>query len=358
MVFIRVLCTCVDIVVDPLHRLCLNPRNQAYHYARRHLEISKETGDRMGQATAQVNLSELAKNLGFADGQVPADYLRSSPDMGKRRMSMENMEVIKLTPDAKKVLGTKPKEPTTQKSPEHDLNKSDLLDDEEDFFDFITRFQSKRMDDQRCSLAEPAEEQQPVIGNRPPGGDNNLVARPGNKPCPRQAVTKHKEDLLDMIAGAQGSRMNEQRSGVGGAFLPGLPRSKQPEVLQRLSVAAPDKDSVPDDSFFEQLMKMQGTRIEDQRSSLPADEEELHENGGGVLQDVVPGVAAPVAAPTMPDEDFFSLICRLQGGRIDDQRAHLPGGGNWPDRENGGGGGQPTENGGEHINNLPKTSDL
>ena len=27
---------------------------KAYHYASRHLEISKETGDRMGQATAQV----------------------------------------------------------------------------------------------------------------------------------------------------------------------------------------------------------------------------------------------------------------------------------------------------------------
>jgi hypothetical protein len=37
-------------------------------------------------------------------------------------------------------------------------------------------------------------------------------------------------------------------------------------------VATNDKDSLPDDSFFEQLMKMQGTRIEDQRSSLPGKE--------------------------------------------------------------------------------------
>ena len=39
-------------------------------------------------------------------------------------------------------------------SPAH--NKSGLLDDEEDFFDFITRFQSKRMDDQRCTLSVPS----------------------------------------------------------------------------------------------------------------------------------------------------------------------------------------------------------
>ena len=32
-------------------------------------------------------------------------------------------------------------------------NKSGI--EEEDFFDFINRFQSKRMDDQRCSLTVP-----------------------------------------------------------------------------------------------------------------------------------------------------------------------------------------------------------
>ena len=29
-------------------------------------------------------------------------------------------------------------------------------------------------------------------------------------------------------------------------------------------------------------------------------------------------------APTVPDEDFFSLILRLQSNRIDDQRAGAP----------------------------------
>ena len=45
--------------------------------------------------------------------------------------------------------------------------------------------------------------------------------------------------------------------------------------LGYLTVATNDKDSLPDDSFFEQLMKMQGTRIEDQRSSLPGTQPSL-----------------------------------------------------------------------------------
>ena len=31
-----------------------------------------------------------------------------------------------------------------------------------------------------------------------------------------------------------------------------------------------------------------------------------------------------LSAPTVPDEDFFNLIQRLQGGRLEDQRASLP----------------------------------
>lgn len=267
---------------------------QAYEYATRHLEIAKETGDRMGQATAQVNLSELAKNLGLPEGQAPRKVVDSP---GSRRKSMENMEMIKMTPDAKS-------KQTEVEDANTSGNKSDLLDDEEDFFDFISRFQSKRMDDQRCSLAEPV----PAVAEVQPAVPA-LQKKPSKHNGTNGIQNNQKEDFLDMIAGAQSCRLNEQRAPW--SVLPGLNRTKQPEILQRLSVAATDKDSLPDDSFFEQLMKMQGTRIEDQRSSLPGEE--------------------AVSAPTIPDEDFFSLICRIQGGRIDDQRATLPGGGNWPE---------------------------
>lgn len=302
----------------------------AYHYASRHLEISKETGDRMGQATAQVNLSELAKTLGYKEGVVPPGKVMESPETrAKRRMSMENMQVIKMTPDVKSSgRNIENGVDAGQLSPDQG-NKSDLLDDEEDFFDFISRFQSKRMDDQRCSLADP------LVGDNDPlvssDGVKNRHSNAEVAVVPQNLIGQNgqgaaKEELLDMIAGAQSSRLNEQRAPW--SVLPGLTRSKQPEILQRLSVATTDKDSLPDDTFFEQLMKMQGTRIEDQRSSLPG-EDGVETNGS---QNLGMGPPQPVAAPTMPDEDFFSLICRIQGGRIDDQRAYLPGGGNWPDR--------------------------
>lgn len=70
----------------------------------------------------------------------------------------------------------------------------------------------------------------------------------------------------------------------------------------------------------------QCARLEDQRSFLPGGPEDVD------LEDVtvaVDGAAASgsssTKAPTVPDEDFFSLILRLQSGRMEDQRAAVPG---------------------------------
>merc|ERR1719474_919484 len=126
------------------------------------------------------------------------------------------------------------------------------------------------MDDQRCSLADPlAGDNDPLVSS---DGVKNRHSNAEVAVVPQNVIGQNgqgaaKEEMLDMIAGAQSSRLNEQRAPW--SVLPGLTRSKQPEILQRLSVATTDKDSLPDDTFFEQLMKMQGARIDDQRASLP-----------------------------------------------------------------------------------------
>lgn len=77
-----------------------------------------------------------------------------------------------------------------------DVISSTKTDDEDNFFDLLSRFQSKRMDDQRCSLN---------IENK----ENTNVNVPREGP----------EDLMDMIVGMQSKRMDEQR--VSLSHLPG-----------------------------------------------------------------------------------------------------------------------------------------
>ena len=65
------------------------------------------------------------------------------------------------------------------------------------------------------------------------------------------------DDLLDLIAGMQSKRMDEQR--VALPHLPGLHPPTQSQMLQRLSAAGRggDGNADPDDTFLEMLMRCQ-----------------------------------------------------------------------------------------------------
>lgn len=89
-----------------------------------------------------------------------------------------------MTPDAKNQNSQPVRQ--TNKSPVSAKNEED-----DSFFDLLSRFQSKRMDDQRCSLS--------VDNNKE---NKNFVNLPQND---------GPDDLIDMIAGMQSKRMDEQR---------------------------------------------------------------------------------------------------------------------------------------------------
>ncbi|KAK6627107.1 G-protein-signaling modulator 2 [Polyplax serrata] len=277
---------------------------KALYFATKHFEISKELGDPVGQSTAQVNVTDLRKVLGMPLEDVSPESQPSTQSARRnrvRRQSMEQLNLIKLTPDGKQKSSASVTDAPLPSSKVESSSKSDRLDDES-FFDLLSRFQSERMDDQRCSLsvadkenisANPDMKQK---GTNNPRGTNPLGTLPNNG--------ETKDDLLDLIVGMQSKRMDEQR--VALPHLPGLcPPSipSQNPVIQRLSLAD-SKNAAPDDAFLEMLMRCQGSRLEDQRSSLPEENQRK--------------------APTVPDEDFFSLILRLQSGRMEDQRATVP----------------------------------
>lgn len=97
----------------------------------------------------------------------------------------------KMTPDGKQRQGlTVTTRPSKAPSPAKN-------EDEDSFFDLLSRFQSKRMDDQRCSLTTENKE---------------------NKNSNIQQQNDNPDDLMDMILGMQSKRMDEQR-----VALPNLP---------------------------------------------------------------------------------------------------------------------------------------
>uniref|UniRef100_A0A6Q2Y9Z6 G protein signaling modulator 1b n=1 Tax=Esox lucius TaxID=8010 RepID=A0A6Q2Y9Z6_ESOLU len=278
----------------------LGNHRQALHYARKHLEISREIGDRNGELTARMNVEQLMEALGVNESdlspcgsefevQGERDFLlwfhlefngdshdldsisrrwknqQSQPGRGKgypNSQSLDERQWLNSTVDTDDITVQVP------------LPLGRDPSDEDCFFDLLSKFQSSRMDDQRCHLDDQNGE-----------NDSALITSPQT------------EELFDLIVSSQSRRLDDQRVSVSN--LPGLRITHN--NLGHLCVDADPQE--PSDDFFNMLIKCQSSRIDDQRCSPP--------EGGP-------------RAPTVPDEDFFSLIQRVQAKRMDEQRVHLP----------------------------------
>ncbi|KAJ8346879.1 hypothetical protein SKAU_G00282800 [Synaphobranchus kaupii] len=294
--------------------LSLGNHRQALHYAQKHLDISREIGDRNGELTARMNVKQLTESLGVAEGDLspcgsefevqgarPKISQRSSVASGDswKYPSEKGQNGHNQDMDIQS-RGTKIHLSCSIRRKGHDDSQSDerqWLDwqdspvDTEDitiqvtppklgrdpsgedcFFDLLSKFQSSRMDDQRCRFDEQ------------PDDACSLLTSPQT------------EELFDLIASSQSRRLDDQRVSAGS--LPGL-RITQNNLGHLCDDADPQE---PGDDFFNMLIKCQSSRIDDQRCTPPD-----------------PGPRAP----TVPDEDFFSLIQRVQAKRMDEQRVHL-----------------------------------
>ena len=281
---------------------------------------------------------------------------------------------------------------------------------DENLLDLLEQCQGSRMDDQRCSLnpnGNNKENHQPshATGSGGKGGGKAIATRNGNSVHPSngsnastsgnrrtgksgmlsrsisspvypgsnsvssvrvassQASSRDScpDEMFDLIEGIQGKRMDEQRAQLppsrrtfltnGPASLPiGNSLDSRPTMSQPVNLATTastannkplrssrqlslDTNVHPDDDFFEMLMRCQGSRLEDQRSTLPPTAEEPPPASVPMLKrssqcaTTSSGTNTPpsgVSGSTVPDDDFFSLILRFQSGRIDDQRSNLP----------------------------------
>ncbi|XP_010876295.1 G-protein-signaling modulator 1b isoform X2 [Esox lucius] len=303
----------------------LGNHRQALHYARKHLEISREIGDRNGELTARMNVEQLMEALGVNESDLSPcgsefEVQGARPKFTKRN-SMDSVELWKYSSDKNgdshdldsisrrwKNQQSQPGRgkgyPNSQSLDERQwLNSTVDTDDitvqvplpklgrdpsdEDCFFDLLSKFQSSRMDDQRCHLDDQNGE------NGKNGGAVSL-----NEMLDSALITSPQtEELFDLIVSSQSRRLDDQRVSVSN--LPGLRITHN--NLGHLCVDADPQE--PSDDFFNMLIKCQSSRIDDQRCSPP--------EGGP-------------RAPTVPDEDFFSLIQRVQAKRMDEQRVHLP----------------------------------
>ena len=331
---------------------------EALTYAHKHLEISKEIGDITGQTTAQMSISDLRKLLDSDSGKGPSSNTsgQSGDSFGRhKRLSMDRMELMSLTPQQRKHslhtvdelsvnTGANPavQQPANQQIATSGSTDIFISKSHEDFLDLLSNFQSKRMDDQRCSLTgmENKENRKPICGqpmagrqfaqpiressteennesdlrpNNAPNNDrnnapqamNNHIGRVGQSSQESQSSAEHFHDLMDLIAGMQGRRMDDQR-----ATLPPIRRNS----------ATNGPESLPQQR--NQNFVQPNNRIvnHENRQDLPR----MRANNPGNPRRVTPSRQYSLGANVLPDDDFFEMLMRSQNSRLEDQRTVMP----------------------------------
>ncbi|XP_053946446.1 G-protein-signaling modulator 2 [Anastrepha ludens] len=320
---------------------------KALLYAEAHLNLAIELQDPVGESTARVNISDLRKLLGLPASpidceersiasDISAGIVQRSDSSGSsqsrmvrvRRQSMEQLDLIKITPDGKRA------DQINAQDEKHNqkgvASKAKVQD--EDFFELLSRSQSKRMDDQRCSIK---------IAKNPPNTtlplgevSSSVISSSGvtRKPLVQQnSLASGSSTDGGATSSIKTSNNSKTASGpISGSNLGHGQLARSATTTQQ-----------PDDAFLEMLMRCQGSRLEEQRSELPRAnitmDAEAPPQANASVGDRNGGANGSTGGRTVPDEDFFSLIMKVQSGRMEDQRAAIPGFGGYPQRNTGNG---------------------
>lgn len=263
----------------------LGQHQKAVDYIQKHLDISREIGDLTGEKNALFSIAQLRQKL--QSESTSNEKVKSI--MQPKRTSMNKLEPLDGDSSKPRSSGesSKSKGKTRATSLEY-ISKSN-----EDLLDLVSKFQSKRMDDQRCSMDVNAskENKLPISATtqqpRPIASCSSVPGTSGLKSGGSGKSRVVDEDLIDLIAGMQERRMDDQRAVLPPARnLNGLPLKENRATSQNVATTSKNRAHrqfslnvfnapPPDDDFFDMIMKCQGTRFEDQRSEMPSKSDKI-----------------------------------------------------------------------------------
>ncbi|XP_072548524.1 uncharacterized protein gpsm3 [Salminus brasiliensis] len=228
-----------------------------------------------------------------------------------QKMDVVTTEKLLVSPDIQSQAKLRPKD---RLRPEDALQKVHRLspDFPDTLYELLCTLQEgRRLNDQRCSFR--------LEGRRRCYSEPS-TPRHSQKVLFSSMTSLQKEEFFDFLATSQGRRLDDQRadfqnlSPVLSSPEPPQPSSSATSAaplaapqakakLRKGSCKGPESSQavpkpVPKEDLYNMILTSQAQgRLEDQRSMAPG---------------------------PMDDEDFFSLLLKVQGGRMDEQRTEMP----------------------------------
>ncbi|KAL2084422.1 hypothetical protein ACEWY4_019940 [Coilia grayii] len=266
------------------------------------IDVNRENDTEAG---TEENVPDVAEAVGEGTSHtmVPPEELEVAE--GRKTEVTQNTEVVlrhKTQPNAD--MSAKSKDFLSPEDAQKKINRlsSDFPDA---LYEFLYKVQEgRRLNDQRCSFRL---EQRRRCYSEP-----STPRHSSTKVMFSSMTSLQREEFFELVATSQGRRLDDQRAEAQSIQPVPPPPPAQPQALppeqpkpsdRKLSVkasvlkkAAPTPP--PKEDLYNMILTSQAQgRLEEQRSRAPG---------------------------PMDDEDFFSLLLKVQGGRMDEQRTELP----------------------------------
>lgn len=378
----------------------VNDPESALIYAKRHYEIAELLGDKAGLNSAKINIDELEEII----SQKNAARLACGGRGSSAQIEPSTINVYRLTPDKlqeqeqrrfKKQLNSNLAGDIDGLHARRKSKGTMRSSSNERLFDMIANFQSGRIDEQRCEIAIKPNfrmNNKENVSNDNNGSTNNVGASTsgstnrGSQPSiayPMNVVSaaasaikatyrksslatnptfnapsiqsqrrptvsaEHREQLFDLIAGAQGQRMDEQRASLPALTLangvlknprnPGL-LSRGQTVDQTPSTASKSlfKRQVQVDTMPETIIEVHNSRDKSNSVSGPQpssndaikpsnSNETMNASNLKVRPQKLTRHFQTVDSETpVHDEKFLDSLMKYQSTRFNDQRSEFP----------------------------------
>ncbi|XP_026172802.1 uncharacterized protein gpsm3 [Mastacembelus armatus] len=257
------------------------------------VEEEDKPADYKQEETANMNDGQNrcdTESIGQTDGVI---QMNKKPE--KSRDTEEKVTKNDAEVDPKR-LNSSEEQPKRIKSEEDDSKMAHRLTPEfpEALYELLCTLQEgRRLNDQRCSFRLESG-----IRRRRCHSEPNAI-KPANRVVFSSMTSLQKEEFFELVATAQARRLDDQRAQLEKSTPPKpKARSFRGSIKQLSFVKKPAPAPVPKEDLYNMILTTQAQgRLEDQRSRAPG---------------------------PMDDEDFFSLLLRVQGGRMDEQRTELP----------------------------------
>ncbi|XP_060905880.1 G-protein-signaling modulator 1 [Labrus mixtus] len=258
------------------------------------------------QETHAEDLKEDAGNMN--DGQNRADNESDGQTLEMRRINEKKKEKPSDT-EEEKVTEISPEVDiksfkSSEQPPEEDTKEAHRLtpDFPESLYELLCTLQEgRRLNDQRCSFSLEGGGLRRRCHSEPNTG------KPAHRVIFSSMTSLQTEEFFELVATSQARRLDDQRAQLDKSPpTKSKTRSfrgsiKQLSFVRRpvsVPVPAPAAAPVPNEDLYNMILTTQAQgRLEDQRSRAPG---------------------------PMDDDDFFSLLLRVQGGRMEEQRTELP----------------------------------